>query len=85
MPKIDTVGMMINDEKGHLVASFTTVFISIAYSLPEKEVSVTTEWVLSLKFDYTANAKKMVVEGKTFLDINNQENMRRPILEPHSV
>ena len=82
-PKIDTVGMIINDEKGQPVASFTHAFISAAYSLPEKEVSVTTEWVLSLKFDYTSNAKKMVAEGKTFRH-KKSENMRRPILEPHS-
>ena len=30
-PKIDTVGMMINDEKGHLVASFAPPFILEAY------------------------------------------------------
>ena len=48
------------------MASFTPVFISGAYSLSEKEVSVTTEWVLSLNFDYTTNAKKMVAVGNTF-------------------
>ena len=37
-PKIDTVGMMINDEKGQPMASFALDFISAAYSLPEKEV-----------------------------------------------
>ena len=41
-PKIDTVGMMINDEEGKHVASFTPAFISTAYSLPKIEISVTT-------------------------------------------
>ena len=41
-PKIDTVGMMINDEKGQPLASFAPTFISASYSLPEEEVSVTT-------------------------------------------
>ena len=39
-PKIDTVGMMINDEEGKPVASFSPAFISIAYSLPKIEISV---------------------------------------------
>ena len=60
------MGMMINDEKGQPVAYFAPVFILVAYSLPEKEVSVTMKWVLSLKFDYKMNPKKMVVERKTF-------------------
>ena len=48
------------------MASFAAIFISIAYSLPEKELSVAIKWVLSLKFNYTTNAKKMVAEGKNF-------------------
>ena len=64
--KIDIVGMMINDEEGKPVASFTLAFISTAYNLPEKEISVTKEWVKGLKFDYTTTAKMMVAEGKTF-------------------
>ena len=65
-PKIDTIGMMINDEEGNHVAYFTPAFISVAYSIPKKEISVTTEWVESVKFDYTTTTKMMVVEGKTF-------------------
>ena len=65
-PKIDTVGMMINDEEGKPVAYFAPAFISTAYSLPEKELSVTTKWVRSLKFDYIATTKMMVAKGKTF-------------------
>ena len=42
LPKIDTVGMIINDEEGKHIASFTPAFISKAYSLPEAEISVTT-------------------------------------------
>ena len=52
LPKIDPVGMIINAEEGKPVSSFTPAFISAAYSLPEKEISVTTEWVKGLKFDY---------------------------------
>ena len=40
-PKMDIVGMMINDEEGNPVASFGPAFISTAYSLPETEISVT--------------------------------------------
>ena len=72
-PKIDTVGMMINDEEGNLIASFTPAFISAAYSLPEKEIRVTTKWVKSLKFDYTTTAKMMVAEGKTFRHKQSRE------------
>ena len=36
-PKIDKVGMMINDEEGNPVASFSLAFILESYSLPEKE------------------------------------------------
>ena len=53
LPKIDTVGMMINDEEGNPVAYFTPAFILAAYSLPKIEISVTMEWVKILKFDYT--------------------------------
>ena len=65
-PKIEIVGMMINDEEGNLVAYFAPTFISATYSLSKKEISVTTEWVRSLNFDYTATANMMVAEGKTF-------------------
>ena len=65
-PKIDIVGMMINDEEGKPVASFAPAFISTSYSLPEMEISVTTQWVRSLKFDYTATANMMVAKGNTF-------------------
>ena len=36
-PKIDTVGMVINDEEGNLVAYFALAFILAAYSLLEKK------------------------------------------------
>ena len=64
--KIDTVGMIINDEEGNPVASFAPEFISKAYSLPKVEISVTTDWVKSLKFDYTTIVKGMMTRGKTF-------------------
>ena len=35
-PKVDMVGMIINDEEGNLVASFAHTFISKSYSLPKK-------------------------------------------------
>ena len=35
-PKIDIVGMIINDEEGKYVASFMPAFISTAYNLPKK-------------------------------------------------
>ena len=66
LPKIDTVGMKINDEDGKPIVSFTPAFISKAYSLPKTEISVTIEWVKSLKFDYTSTTKGMVTEAKTF-------------------
>ena len=67
LPKIDIVGMMINDEKVKPVAYFAPAFILAAYSLPEKEISVTTKWVKILKFDNTFIAKMVVAEGKTFI------------------
>ena len=73
LPKIDTVGMIINDEEGKHVASFTPAFISAAYSLLEKEISVTTKWVKSLKFDYTTTSMMMVAEGKTFRHKQSEE------------
>ena len=60
------VGMIINYEEGKSVASFELAFISKTYNLPEVEISVTTDWVLSLKFDYTTTVKGMMTEGKTF-------------------
>ena len=66
MPRIDTIGMIINDEENKGVASFALAFISSSYSLPEKEIIVTIEWVRILKFDYTSTSKMMVAEGKTF-------------------
>ena len=63
-PKIDTVGMIISDEKGKLIASFAPAFISKAYSLPEVEINLTTDWVKSIKFNYTTTMKGMMIEGK---------------------
>ena len=65
-PKIYTVEMIINDEEGNPVASFTLEFISKAYCLPEVEISVTIDWVKSLNFDYTTTIKGMMTEGNTF-------------------
>ena len=42
LPKIDTTGMIINAEENKGVEYFAPAFISIAYSLLEKENSVTT-------------------------------------------
>ena len=47
-PRMDTTWMMINDEENKGVASFAPSFISVAYFLPEKEISMTTEWVKRL-------------------------------------
>ena len=66
LPKIETVGMIINDEEGNSIASFAPTFISKAYSLIEVEISVTTDWVKSLKFDYNITVKGMMTKGKTF-------------------
>ena len=59
--------MIVNDEEGKPVASFALAFISKTYSLPEVEISVTTDWVTSLKFNYTTIVKGMMTEGKTFI------------------
>ena len=66
VPKIYIVGMMTNDEEGNHVSSLSPAFISTSYSLPEMEISVTTQWVRSLKFDYIATANMMVAKGNTF-------------------
>ena len=60
------VGMIINDDEGNPIASFAPAFISKAYSLPKVEISVTTNWVKSPKFDYTTTVKGMMTKGKTF-------------------
>ena len=65
-PKIDTIGMMINDAEGNPIASFTPSFISVACILSENKISVTTEWAKILKFYYIATTKMMVAKGKTF-------------------
>ena len=66
LPRVDATMMIMNDVENKAFASFAPAFISIAYSLPEKDTSVTTEWVKILKLDYTTTTKMMVVEGKTF-------------------
>ena len=71
--KIDMVGMIINDEEGKPIPSFAPTFISKAYSLPEVEISVTTNWVKSLKFDYTTTIKGMMTEGRTFRHKKSRE------------
>ena len=65
-PKIDMIGMIINDEEGKPITSFASAFISKAYNLPKVEISVTTDWVKNIKFDYTTTVKGMMTEGKTF-------------------
>ena len=65
MPR-SSVGMIINDEEGNPIASFVPAFISKAYSLPEVEINVTTDWVKSIKFDYITTVKGMMIEGKKF-------------------
>ena len=66
LPRVDTTGMIINDEENKGVASFSPAFISATYNLPEKETSVTTEWVKSQNLDYTATMKMMAAERKMF-------------------
>ena len=60
------VGMIINDEEGKPITLFAPTFISKTYILLEVEISVTTDWVKSLKFDYTTTIKGMTTEGNTF-------------------
>ena len=66
LTKIDTVGMIINDEEGKIIASFAPMFISKQYSLPEAEINVTMDWVKSIEFDYTTTVKGMMIEGRNF-------------------
>ena len=56
----------MNDEENKGFTSFALAFISATYNFPKKEISVTTEWFKSLKLDYIATTRMMVVEGKTF-------------------
>ena len=81
-PKIDMVGKIINDEEGKPIASFAPTFISKAYSLPEVEISVTIDWVKSLKLDYKTTVKGMMIERKTFRHKKSREyettNLRTP-------
>ena len=66
LPRVDAAGMIINNVEDKGFASFTPAFIAKAYSLPPSEISMTTEWVKNLKFDYIGTANIMVAEGKTF-------------------
>ena len=66
LPRVDATWMIMNDVENKPFASFTPSFLAAAYSLPEKETSVTTKWVKSIKFDYTTIMKMMVAEGKMF-------------------
>ena len=63
----------MNDTQNKYFTSFTPTFLSTAYSLPEKEVSVTTKWVKGLKFDYTAKARMMMIDGKIFRNKQSRE------------
>ena len=58
--------MLMNDVENKSFASFTPSFLAAAYSLPERVVSLKTTWVKGLKFDYTAKARMMMIDGKTF-------------------
>ena len=59
------------EEKG--ITSFTPAFIEKSYSLPTSEISMITEWMKNLKFDYIRTAMMMVVEGKTFRNKQSRE------------
>ena len=56
----------MNDAENKGFASFAPAFLSAVYSLPEKKISMTTDWVKRLKLDYTTTTKMMMVEGKKF-------------------
>ena len=60
------MGMLMSDMENKGFSSFAPTFLSAAYSFLEKEISMTIEWVKSLKLDYTTTAKMTMVEGKTF-------------------
>ena len=82
-PRVDTIGMLMNDTENKSFASFSLTFLSAAYNLPEKEVSVTTEWVKGLNFDYTTKARIMMVDGKFFRNKQSGEykttHLKNPI------
>ena len=56
----------MNDVKNKAFSSFTPAFLSAAYNFPRMEVSVTTEWVKSLKLYYASNTKMFMVAGNNF-------------------
>ena len=66
LPRVDTTGMLINDIENKAFASYSPTFLSVAYNLPEKEISVTIEWVKGLNFYYTTKARMMTINGKIF-------------------
>ena len=66
LPRIDKTWMLMSNAENNGFASFAPAFLLETYSFPEKEISVTTQWVKSLKLDYIATTKMMMVEGKNF-------------------
>ena len=68
MPRVDSVVKIMKNVEDKGIASFTLAFIAKAYSLPTSEISMKTELVKNLKFDYIGTAKMMVAEGKTFIN-----------------
>ena len=73
LPKVDAAGMVMNNVEDKGFASFTPRFIAKAYNLPPSEISMTTEWVKKLKFDYIATTKIMVAEGNIFKNKQSEE------------
>ena len=65
-PRIDIIGMMMNDVMNKGFSSFALAFLSATYNFPEKEVRMETEWVKSLQLNYVVTTKMMIVEKKTF-------------------
>ena len=66
LPRVDTTGISMNDVENKASASFTPAFLAAAYSLPERGVRLTIEWVKGFKFDYTAKARMMMIDGNFF-------------------
>ena len=83
LPRIDTTGMLMNDAENKGFASFTSAFLSAAYSLPKTEVSVTTEWVKGLKLDYAATTKMMMVDENNFRNKQSGEYKTAHLRTPY--
>ena len=81
--RVDTKGMLMNDIENKTFASFSLAFLLASYNLPKKEVSVTTEGVKGLKFDYTPKARMFMIDRKNFRNKQSEKYKTSHLKTPY--